>query len=242
MNLKLYETESFCSAIYMKIETTSSIPGEISSVSDLILSNKNQYFKGPVPTTFSYLMTPSLFKTDSSLWQSDTTGYHISSNKDPIYGSQSYAIQYLICRFKYNQNILVDAILYKNWSALQTQRLKVRSRESLLSNLSGSIVGILGISGFFMNLFEYCYLIYKRKRDTRSNFLMLLCQRKRIFTQNFSMSFNHFKFLQPNLNEVRNRYGHKNIMYGIESYGAESLSTFRYDDPINYKVEGLNIP
>jgi hypothetical protein len=226
----------------MKIETTSSIPGEISSVSDVILSNKNQYFKGSVPTTFSYLMTPSIFKTDSSLWQSDTTGYHISINKDPIYGSQSYATEYLICRFKYNQNLLVDAILYKNWSALQTQRLKVQSTESLLSNLSGSIVGIMGISGFFMNLFEHYYLIYKRKRDTRLNFLMLLSQRKRIFTQNFLMNFNQFKMLQPDLNEVRNRYGHVKITDGIERYGVESIPTFRYDDPINYQVAGLDIP
>jgi hypothetical protein len=90
VNLKLYETESFCSAISMKIETTSSIPGEISSISNVIWSNKNQYFKGSVPSTFSYLMTPSLFKTDSSIWQTDTTGYHISIQKEPVYGSQAY--------------------------------------------------------------------------------------------------------------------------------------------------------
>ena len=134
VNLKLYETESFCSAISVKIETTSSIPGEISSVSDVILSNKDQYFKGSVPSTFSFLMTPSLFKTDLSTWESDTTGYHISINKDPVYGSQSNAEEYYIFRFKYNKNLVLDAMLYKNWFVLQTQRLKVKTADSLLSS------------------------------------------------------------------------------------------------------------
>lgn len=74
----------------MKIQTTSSIPGEISSISNVIWSNKDQYFKGSVSSIFSFLMTPSIFKTDSSEWQTDTTGYHISILKEPVYGSQAY--------------------------------------------------------------------------------------------------------------------------------------------------------
>jgi hypothetical protein len=209
----------------MKIETTSSIPGEISSVSDVIWSNNGKYFKGLVPTTFSILMTPSLFKTDSSLWKSDTTGYHISIDKDTTYGSQSYAKEYLICRFKYNQSLGVDVILYKNWSVLQTQRLKVQSTESLLSNLSGSIVGIMGISGFIMNLVEDNYLKYKRNRNTRLKFLRVLGQRKKIFNKNFLMSVNQLRESKPYLDEVPNIYGY-----------------FSPEDPLKYKVEGLDTP
>ena len=90
VHIQLSEPQSFCSAISLKIETSSSIPDEVSSISESIWSDKDQLFRGSNPSTFSYLMTPSLFKTDSSLWEDNQTGYHISAQQDPVKGSQSY--------------------------------------------------------------------------------------------------------------------------------------------------------
>ena len=59
----------------------------------------------------------------------------------------------------------VDVILYKNWAVLYTQRLQVQNIGTLLSNLSGSILGILGVFGFFMGLFEGTYINHMKKRS-----------------------------------------------------------------------------
>jgi hypothetical protein len=90
VDIKLSEPQSFCSAISLKIETSSSIPDEVSSISESIWSDKDQLFRGYNPSTFSYLMTPSLFKSDSKLWEDNQTGYHISVEQDPVKGSQTY--------------------------------------------------------------------------------------------------------------------------------------------------------
>jgi hypothetical protein len=89
VRLKLSEPQSLSSGIALEIQTSSSIPGEMSSISDSVLSDKKYFFRGLIPTTFSYLMTPSLFKTDSIIWEDELTGYHISFQKFPTKGSQA---------------------------------------------------------------------------------------------------------------------------------------------------------
>ncbi len=88
VSLKLYEDQSLCSGISLKLETSSSIPGEVSTISNFILSDNGHFFRGSIPSTFSYLMTPSLFKTDSDIWQDDQIGYHILPQVNPSKGSQ----------------------------------------------------------------------------------------------------------------------------------------------------------
>ncbi len=89
VGLKLSQPQSLSSGISLEIKTPSSIPGEISSISDRISSDSEYFFRGPIPTTFSYLMTPSLFKTDSNIWEDELTGYHISFQEYPTKGSQA---------------------------------------------------------------------------------------------------------------------------------------------------------
>lgn len=72
----------------MKVQTSSSIPNEISSIYSSVSSDKDKYFRGSSPSVFSYLMIPSLFESDTDEWESDLTGYHISMLEDPIEGSQ----------------------------------------------------------------------------------------------------------------------------------------------------------
>jgi hypothetical protein len=89
IDFQLSEDLSMSSGIYLKIESSSSIPDEISSISDVINSDMNFFFRGSTPSTFSYLMTPSLFRTDSNKWEDNQIGYHISTIDDPYKGSQT---------------------------------------------------------------------------------------------------------------------------------------------------------
>jgi hypothetical protein len=89
IDLKLTESQSFCSGIIVKIQTSSSIPGEVSSINNVIRSDTFQYFRGQIPTVFTYLMTPSLFTTDTKEWDNEQTGYHVSILQEAVKGSQA---------------------------------------------------------------------------------------------------------------------------------------------------------
>ncbi len=91
ITLELFESESFCSGINFKAQTSSSIPGEYSSNLTRIPIDKNGYFKGQDPTIINLLMTPSLFISNMVIWKEDSKdhkGYHISQTEDVIKGSQ----------------------------------------------------------------------------------------------------------------------------------------------------------
>lgn len=88
VRLKLSELESYCTDIVMKIQTTSSIPDGISSITTTISSDKYKYFIGSDPSNFKLTMTPSLFLTDTNEWDTDLEGYHISLLEEPTEGSQ----------------------------------------------------------------------------------------------------------------------------------------------------------
>ena len=88
MNLELSESKSYCSEILVKIQTSSSIPDEVSSISTQIPMDINKYYRGSEPSLVNLLMTPSLFLSDTGEWESKLKGYHISQTQDPIKGSQ----------------------------------------------------------------------------------------------------------------------------------------------------------
>jgi hypothetical protein len=82
----------------------------------------------------------------------------------------------------------VEVVLYKNWAVLYTQRLQVQPIGTLISNISGSLCGILGIFGYFMGLFEEKYTKYARKRSHRLNLKKLVENGEGILDKNFSRS------------------------------------------------------
>lgn len=86
--MKLSEIDSLCSDIMMKIQTSSSIPDEVSSIKTIVSSDKDKYFRGSIPSSFSFMMTPSVFISDSDEWETDQKGYHISQLTNPVEGSQ----------------------------------------------------------------------------------------------------------------------------------------------------------
>jgi hypothetical protein len=188
MSIKLSEILSLCSSIYLKVETSSSIPGEVSSISDIIWSDKNQSFRGSIPSTFSYLMTPSLFKTDSSIWEDDQKGYHISVQEDPVKGSQASNKEYFLYSIIYSNHLQVEVLLYKNWAVLYTQRLQVYPISTLLSNLSGSLVGVLGVLGFIMRYIERICLSFPMRRSKKRDLRTLYKKRQQLLCKNFALT------------------------------------------------------
>lgn len=62
------------------------------------------------------------------------------------------------------KNLEVKVLLNKQVSVLHTRRLQNQPVSIFLSNLAGSIVGLLGTIGFFMNVIEDKYENYLRNR------------------------------------------------------------------------------
>jgi hypothetical protein len=91
----------------------------------------------------------------------------------------------LYYRLNYSNNLEVEVLLYKNWAVLYTQRLQVQPIGVLFSNLSGAIVGILGLFGFFMGLFEGNYIDYKKKKSNLLEIRNVRENREGIFFKNF---------------------------------------------------------
>jgi hypothetical protein len=83
------EDESYATDIYITISSSSSIPGEYSTIKTKVsTSDRNKYFRGADPSIISLLMTPSLFLTDTRTWENELKGYHISETLDPKKGSE----------------------------------------------------------------------------------------------------------------------------------------------------------
>lgn len=74
--------------MYVKVQTSSSIPSETSTIISYIPSDINKVFRGSDPTRVNLLMTPSLFQSDTGKWDSEGKGYHISQLQNSIKGSQ----------------------------------------------------------------------------------------------------------------------------------------------------------
>jgi hypothetical protein len=62
------------------------------------------------------------------------------------------------------KNLQVTVLLNKNDSVLHTQRLQIQPFTTFMSNLAGSIVGLLGTIMFLMNLLEGRYEHYMKDR------------------------------------------------------------------------------
>jgi hypothetical protein len=134
-------------------------------------------------------MTPSLFKTDSNKWEDNQSGYHISIQSDPVKGSQAYSKEYFLYSIQYTSQLSVEVNLYKNWAVLYTQRIQILHIGALLSNLSGSILGILGALRFIMVNFEKQHIKYRTNQRSKINFRNILLNRKRLFDKNFNLPY-----------------------------------------------------
>ena len=89
INIEIEEMDSYATGISIEVSSSSSIPDEYSTIISSLRSDATLYFRGPDPSTFYLLITPSLFLNDSGDWEKELRGYHISQTQDPDKGSQS---------------------------------------------------------------------------------------------------------------------------------------------------------
>ncbi|OMJ67915.1 hypothetical protein SteCoe_34790 [Stentor coeruleus] len=149
MSLLMTGKLSYAAGIIVNVTSTSSIPGAISSIVTDIYPNKNYVFIGASSNDFYFTMTPSLFKSDASKWKSDTTGYHVSSEKAPNYGSQHLTTE-LPVAFKLEANIYLNTGI----AGLLTYRFVKQTLLFLFSSLLGSVFGVMGAMGGGMKFVE----------------------------------------------------------------------------------------
>ena len=88
ISIEIDEMDSFATGISIEVSSSSSIPDEYSTIISSLRSDAPFYFRGPDPSTFYLLITPSLFLNDSGDWEKELKGYHISQTQDPGRGSQ----------------------------------------------------------------------------------------------------------------------------------------------------------
>ena len=148
----MQSTYSYASSIKVNVTSTSSIPGTISSVHTSLQAQTNQVFVGPVESSFYYLMTPSLFISYVSDFQSNVTGYHVAEYLNPSPGS-IYSVDELALAFQLG----VTVYLTQSNSGLYTERYLIQTFILLLSAILGAIAGLMGAISFIMSFVEKHY-------------------------------------------------------------------------------------
>lgn len=159
------ETLSYASGIEVNVTTNSSIPNEISSMSSVIFPSGNNVFIGSDDSIFYYVLTPSLFKSDSSKWKTDLKGYHIAVSSSPSAGSQ-----FLTSELSIVSQLNLKIYLELSDSGLYTYRYYKQTLIYVASALLGSIFGIMGAVGGIMSMVEKNSHKFKKLLEKKKNF------------------------------------------------------------------------
>jgi hypothetical protein len=90
----MQQQNSYSDRIVANVTSTSSIPGENSSVEQSISSAYDTVYRGSDFNQIYFEVTPSVrprqvFITDSAEWNTDLTGYHVAANKAAVEGSNT---------------------------------------------------------------------------------------------------------------------------------------------------------
>ena len=149
ISISLQEKLSYSSGILVNISSSSSIPNKLSIVAQSLYPTPGYMFIGSSASQFFFTMTPSLFKSESPMWTSMVTGYHISSEMVSVQGSQYLNIDLPITSML-NLKISMDKSIY----ALLTARTIKQTLIFFFSGMFGSFFGLMGLVGFIMKIFE----------------------------------------------------------------------------------------
>jgi transcription elongation factor Elf1 len=92
IDYSLQQINSYSTQIAANVTSTSSIPGENSSVEQSVTSAFDTVYRGHDINQLYFEVTPSVrprqvFITDSTEWNTDLTGYHIAATKESVEGS-----------------------------------------------------------------------------------------------------------------------------------------------------------
>ncbi|OMJ89069.1 hypothetical protein SteCoe_8895 [Stentor coeruleus] len=167
------ERLSYASSIEVNITSDSSIPDSISSLAYSLNPLPNYVFIGSKPSEFYFTISPSLFTSESSKWESELTGYHISSEIPPNSGSQFLNIELPIA-----SEIKVQIYLEINSSGLLTKRILKQTWINLVSGILGSIFGMQGAVGVVMMLNEEYSKYFSKKKLNKNNIISISKKRK----------------------------------------------------------------
>ena len=182
LSITLQEQLSYSTGIIITASSSSSIPGNSSSVTQSLYASSGCMFIGPVASQFSFIMTPSLFVSESSQWPSTQTGYHVFSDSIAIAGSQYMAIDLSV-----KSRLEIIVVLDTGYYSLYTRRAVKSELMIVFSSLIGSISGIMAIVGRMMILFEGSWKKFKAA-SMRKNYIRNLKKRK-IATASFFKNF-----------------------------------------------------
>jgi hypothetical protein len=149
ISLSITEPLSYASAIEVNLTCSSSIPNQISSIHSSIKATEGFVFIGKDPNKFSFLATPSLFKSEAKEWPSQETGFHISEMTRPVKGSQFKPHDLPVV-----YGLYVKVFIDLSSTGLLTTRLLRQDFLFFLGTLLGTVSGLFGIAGFVMNCFE----------------------------------------------------------------------------------------
>ncbi|CAG9336316.1 lztr1_1 [Blepharisma stoltei] len=143
-------TNAFSSGFIIQVNSTSSIPDEISSYRTVILPNPGYVFLGFTATTVHFASIPSWFQESHK--DRSYTGYHISVEQSPEYGSQFHTYEMGLA-----YNLYLNLQFNNGLNGLVTTRKQGQTWLTLLSVLLGSIFGLLGGVGGVMSFIEGCW-------------------------------------------------------------------------------------
>ena len=190
VELTLRELYGYASSINVNVSSTSSIPDSNSSVFSSISAAENSVFIGYGYTTFYFELTPSLFISLVSDFKSNVTGYHVNEASSPSAGSEAF-IQNLASAC--NLGVIVQ--LSKSNSGLYTERYPIQTFLIVISAILGSVMGILGGTGFLMSFLEKNYLQYIRMKKKKKSIEKCKFDRQRFkdILQNDTFHINNIK-------------------------------------------------
>ena len=169
IDIYFYEEFSFCSQISVNVTSSSSIPGETSSVQSLIGSDDDAYFKGFEPTVFSHTLIPTLFQDGAE----GSSGYHVSIDTSPVKGSQ----------YSSNDLSVVSGLGLTIGLGLTDTVLSI-SREAAIGMLElfSAIIGtVFGFMSSFGGILKVTEKYYEKTQDWIANktYVMAYAKRKR---------------------------------------------------------------
>ena len=143
------EKLSYATGLIVNVSSSSSIPSNQSSVLQSLYSMAGFMFIGSAPSQFYFTLTPSLFRSESSDWPSQQTGYHVSSQRAPVVGSQ-----YLNIQFPITLQLNLAVHLEKDINGLYTIRTVKQSALFMIFGLFGSVFGVMHSIGAGMHSYE----------------------------------------------------------------------------------------
>lgn len=149
IDLTLCESHTFTTGVSVNITSDSSIPESRSSSFSEVSASKNHFIIGSAFTEFYFTAIRSYFSVSEADSVFSQTGYHITSNKNPVIGSQ-YSIENLGANLQINVRVFLE----KHSDVLYTYRMQKNMPFIVVCIVIGALTGIFSFIGVIMNAFE----------------------------------------------------------------------------------------